>query len=802
MNRFIAHYRKNDQVAQTVKMHLVEAAVLCRCFAEKIGLPEAGELIGLLHDLGKYSELFQAYIRSATGLYNPGDKNYIDPIANRGKIDHSTAGAQWIWRKFQQYGLQGELVGQILALCLASHHGGLIDCLTPDGENNFIRRMNKDASKTHLSECEKSVDADIRQRCRKLAINSLIAACCQNLLKLCAPQDSELVRSFKLGMWSRFLFSCLIDADRIDSADFENPQNRKIRSSRKVDWQPAVQRLENKIANFPLKNKIDPIRKSISDQCWRKGAVQQGIYSLTVPTGGGKTYASMRFALHHAHEHQLDHIIYIIPFTSIIEQNAEVIREVLEKEGDAFPWVLEHHSNLEPEEQSWQDRIVAENWDAPIIFTTMVQFLDVLFSGGTRGARRLHQLARSVLVFDEIQTLPIKCVHLFCNAINFLVSHTDTTILLCTATQPLLNKLKFPEKGSIEIPRENELVDDVSGLFADLKRVDIVNRVRPEGWGEGHIADLAVIELESKGSCLVIVNTKDWARRLYEACGARVDKGVLFHLSTSLCPAHRKKILAQIRHCLDKKLPVLCVSTQLIEAGVDVDFASVIRFLAGLDSIAQAAGRCNRNGEGETAAVHIVNPCDEKIDMLEDIKTGRDKALRIISENRVTDLLDPDLMDKYFAYYFYERGDEMDYPVSAEQAGRTDSLLSLLGDNHNNIGRQQGALRLQQSFGTAGKIFKAINAPTRAVIVPFEEGEKIISGLCADYEPARAYDLLKKAQQYSVNVFPNVWQKLKETGAVIPVQKGEEIYYLDERFYDPDFGLATKEVSPMKIQTA
>jgi len=395
----------------------------------------------------------------------------------------------------------------------------------------------------------------------------------------------------------------------------------------------------------------------------------------------------------------------------------------------------------------------------------MVQFLDVLFSGGTRGTRRMHQLARSVLVFDEIQTLPIKCVHLFCNAINFLVSQTDTTVLLCTATQPLLDKLKFPEKGIIEITGENELVDDVSSLFADLKRVDIINRVRPEGWGKEQIADLAISELKSKGSCLVLVNTKLWARRLYEACAAEIDKGVLFHLSTSLCPAHRKKILAQVRQRLEEKLPVLCVSTQLIEAGVDVDFASVIRFLAGLDSIAQAAGRCNRNGDGDRAAVHVVNPSDEKIDMLEDIKVGRDKALRIISENRDVDLLDPNLMNQYFAYYFYERGDEMDYPITAGQAGRTDSLLSLLGDNHNNIGRQQGVLRLQQSFGTAGKIFKAINAPTQAVIVPFEEGEEIISGLCADYEPAKAYALLKKAQQYSVNVFPNVWRRLKEAGA-------------------------------------
>ncbi|XCN73173.1 MAG: hypothetical protein Q3M24_23380 [Candidatus Electrothrix aestuarii] len=295
------------------------------------------------------------------------------------------------------------------------------------------------------------------------------------------------------------------------------------------------------------------------------------------------------------------------------------------------------------------------------------------------------------------------------------------------------------------------------------------------------------------------MNTKKWAQKLYERCANKVREESIFHLSTSLCPAHRKEILAEVRKRLDKSLPVLCISTQLIEAGVDVDFNSVIRFLAGLDSIAQAAGRCNRNGNLPTAEVIVVNPEEEQIDMLEDIKIGRDKALRIFSEAKDGDLLDPEVMSRYFKYYFYDRADIMSYPLNEKQAGRKDTLLSLLGDNALNTGRTANSIMLQQSFKTAGQVFKAIDAPTQAVIVPYGKGKQIIGELCAEYEPSKAYDLLQQAQQYSVNVFPNIWRKLKEAQAVYPVQPGEEIYCLDKKYYSDNFGLSTEVVSLMDL---
>ncbi len=785
---------------QSVRCHLAAVGNLCRDLSTKVGVPELGELLGLLHDFGKYSEQFQAYIKSATGIYNPDlDDDYVDTKVVRGTIDHSTAGAQWLWQLSCNYGEAGKLIGQILALCLASHHGGLIDSLDADGHNIFSRRMVKEDEKTHLSECRKNADGAILQRLNELSRPEILQSLLPQISAILnKPGQPLLVGWFKVGLLVRFLYSCLIDADRIDSADHENPQNKIIRQNIAVNWQIAVERLEEQLAALPFKHEIDHLRRDISDQCKKRASDGQGIYSFTVPTGGGKTFSAIRFALHHAQKHKLDRVICIIPYTSIIEQNAEEIRKLIEREEDEFSWVLEHHSNLEPEVQTWQSKLACENWDAPIVFTTMVQFLETLFGGGTRGPRRMHQLAQSVLIFDEIQTLPINCVHLFCNAINFLTDHAGSTVLMCTATQPLLNKLKNPDKGQLTVLSENELIADVGKLFADLKRVQIRNRIKPHGWTEIEIADLAMNEYRAKGSCLVIVNTKDWARRLYVVCNEELGAGSVFHLSTGMCPDQRKEKLAEIKNRLDTGLPVLCISTQLIEAGVDVDFASVIRFLAGLDSIAQAAGRCNRNGRQTMAEVFVVNPAEEKIGQLTDICEGRDKALRIFNETADEDLLTPETMAQYFSYYFYQRADDMDYKVSAKEAGRGDSLLNLLGDNRNNVGKTS-PLALRQSFKTAGNIFKAIDAPTQAVIVPFKRGKFIISDLCAEQNPDRIRQLLKEAQQYSVNVFPNVWRKLLQEQAVHSVRDGI-FYYLDERYYSEKFGLATEVVADFEPQ--
>ena len=791
---FIAHVRATDKAEQSVASHLLEVAEIAKQLATKINVPEAGELIGLLHDFGKYSQSFQNYIQSGTGLIDPDSEAFVNAGALKGKIDHSTAGAQWIWQALSKYGKNGEgkLCGQILSLCIASHHSGLIDCLKPEGTNGFNQRINKEDVKSHLAECNQNADTQIVEQAQRLADKPLMFAMLTQIKLLMQNEQhgqeiSDTIKHFYIGFWTRFLFSCLIDADRINSADFETPTNASYRNN-VVAWDTAIERLEIFLkAQQTNKSPINEIRNNISNTCKNRAQDAQGIYTLTVPTGGGKTYASLRYALHHAKKHGLERIIYIIPYTSIIEQNARAIRNVLEHDGDEYPWVLEHHSNLEPENQTWHSKLAAENWDAPIVLTTMVQFLETLFSGGTRGVRRLHQLANSVIIFDEIQSLPINCTHLFCNALNFLSAYAKTTAVLCTATQPVLDQLHSSHKGQLLIPKQNELIADVGELF----------KTKVEGWSLDEIAELALSEFKDKGNCLVIVNTKAWAQALYQQCAETVGEDSLFHLSTHQCSAHRSELFKKMRDRLDKQLPVLCFSTQLIEAGVDIDFASVIRFLAGLDSIAQAAGRCNRNGRLETAIVHVVNPTKETIDQLIDIKVGQEKTKRVFSEVDSNDLLAPETMALYFKYFFYERADQMAYPLTEKQAGRTDSLLNLLSENKFNISGNV-PMHLKQSFMTAGNAFKAIDAPTQSVIVPYGEGEELIADLCGlakDFEPKRYYACLKRAQKFSVNVFPNVWRKLQDQHAVIEIHPGEGVYYLDKTYYSTEFGLSLEPVN-------
>ncbi len=631
---YLAHQRKLDRAEQSLEDHLLGVAEIAKSFATKICLSEQGEVIGLLHDLGKYSKEFQIYFRSAVGLINPDEDDYVDARGLKGKVDHSTAGAQLLWEELSKQGQLGQIAGQILALCIASHHSGLIDCLSSDakslGEDTFTRRMRKLDDRTHLKEASNNMDALIAKRFRELATSpSLIEGLKESISQLMrtdldliqTASDRNAVTQFKIGLLVRLLFSCLIDADRINTADFESPEAAAKRLNGKYsEWDRLIDRLEEHLRRFTDQYPIDEFRRRISHQCSESAARDRGIFTLTVPTGGGKTLASLRFALRHAKKWNMDRVIYVIPFTSIIDQNAEVVRKILEPSGSGVEQgsvVLEHHSNITPEEQTWKAKILSENWDAPVVYTTNVQLLETLFGAGTRGARRMHQLANAVIVFDEIQTLPVNCIHLFCNAINFLVEHCGSTVVMCTATQPLLDRVE-PSKGALRIAAGSEIMPAVAKLFEDLKRVEVVNSRKPGGWANEEIARLALDEADQSDSCLVIVNTKKSAQALYELC--QDAKSVpIYYLSTNMCAAHRKKRLGEIRERLDNSERLLCISTQLIEAGVDIDFGSVIRFVAGLDSIAQAAGRCNRNGRSRLGRVHIVNPSDESVDMLKDI---------------------------------------------------------------------------------------------------------------------------------------------------------------------------------------
>ena len=820
-SRYIAHVRKSDGQPQSLQTHLRETAEIAKLLASKLDLDQAGELLGLMHDFGKYSRKFQKYIHDETGLFNP-DLDDEESTPNGSKVDHSTAGAQWVYRELRKFGAAqgiGELFGQMLGLCIASHHGeGLIDCLDGEGNPKWIERFNKTDELTHLAECERNADEVIRQKAHELAGENLI----RSLLKAVKPiiSDStinEKIKEFYLGCLTRFLFSCLIDADRINSSDFEREAQKEVRRlAEKPDWQSAIDKLEVKLAGFENRpaeeiKPIDEIRRRISDDCLKRAVDSQGIYTLTVPTGGGKTLASLRYALHHAQKHNLDRIIYIIPYTSIIDQNAQAVREILGED-----WVLEHHSNLEPEKQSWQDKLLSENWDKPIVFTTMVQFLDAWFGGGTRGARHIHPMTNAVLIFDEIQTLPVKCVHLFCNVLNWLTTFGKSTAVLCTATQPLLGKSglqNFPEdkrgaitaRGLLRLPENAEIMgkhQDLDKLFEELSRVEIRFNEKAGGWNVDEAGAFLLEQFATTPSCLFIVNTKKWAQELYQYCQRQnVPPEVLFHLSTNQCAAHRKAIFDTIKARLEKKQPVICISTQLIEAGVDISMACVIRALGGLDSIAQAAGRCNRHKEVDKGLVYVLNLQEQDFTrILPDIQAGKTHAERVFRDFAGQDILQPAAMELYFEYYFYQRSDEMAYSIKNSATG---SLLDWLSDNalnpygEKNNKRSKPLPLLMQSFKSAGRAFQAIDAPTHAVIVPYGEGAELIAKLCGEWDPKEMHRTLQKAQRYSVNVFPNVWGKLQKENALHETIEGSGIYYLKGRPYNDDFGLSVDETSDM-----
>jgi CRISPR-associated endonuclease/helicase Cas3 len=451
--------------------------------------------------------------------------------------------------------------------------------------------------------------------------------------------------------------------------------------------------------------------------------------------------------------------------------------------------------------------VLAENWDAPVVFTTAAQVLETLFAAGTRAVRRMHALANAVIVFDEVQTLPIRTIHLFNNAVNFLAEQCGSSIVLCTATQPLLDRVD-KAKGAIRLASDAELMRDPAAMFCALKRFEAFNETKkPGGWQPAEVAELAVAETLNEGSCLVVVNTKRDALTIYASCKARLkalhenlEDGCLVHLSTHMCPAHRLKKLSAMKSALEENRRVLCVSTQLIEAGVDIDFATVVRDLAGLDSIMQAAGRCNRNGKRSSGKVYIVKLAAVLPKGLGEIANARNITERILDEWKDAmgeapfELSDPQQMRDFFNYYFFDRQHLMDYKVKHPPAERDDTLLRMLGRNGMAVAdgsqphpRPGG---LTQSFMSAAREFRAIDSITQGVVVPFgKTGEDTINLLCSTRDLNEQFRLLRRTQQFTVNLFRHEIETLQQMGALYEAQPGTGVLCLRPDFYSEEFGL-------------
>ncbi len=784
----MAHISCDGRV-QTLSDHLSSVSNICREYCSDIGLSEVGFICGLVHDLGKTSNEFQEYLL--------GNTRY-----KRGDIDHSTAGAQFLstmgcdwFDYYKQSPLNAKLCEDsmnVIELCILSHHSGLINCLSVDGDDRFSKRLNKelglDNSKLIFEKMDPFVTDGVREH-----LPSAIEELSDKINEIVkTTEKTTQFRSkcyFRVGLLSRYILSCLIDADHQDTRSFTD--NMNITLSKSQSWDVLCSRFDEYNKKLDSDGNVNKIRQQVSEECYLKSSCNTGVYTLSVPTGGGKTLASLRFALNHAKKNGLNRIIYVIPYTSIIDQNAQVMRNVLEKDGDKI--VLEYHSNIEMNDDElsvW--KYYSDSWNAQIIVTTMVQYLNTLFASGSSNIKKMHNLSKSVLIFDEIQTLPIKCTYMFNESVNFLSSVCGSTILLCTATQPLLSKV---EKFPLIIETDGELMSEPKHLDNQLKRCE-AQYINPEkSMSSEEIVDFVVKKSELFNSILIVTNTKRAAAEIFNGLNNRnCTEHNLFHLSTNMCPAHRKSVLKNVKQSLlDEK--TICVSTQLIEAGVDLDFQCVIRMLAGIDSITQAAGRCNRNGQLDHMGSVYVIKSEEKISSLIDISKGRRCSQDVLRE--FSDPLSPDALSRYYEYYFFERSCDMGYPN-----GNT-TLFELLSTNKDSkelyTSRTGNKIKrmLVQSFKEGNTLFKVIEE-NDTVIVPYDQNSKdLIARLCAESGKYDLYETIRDLQKYSINVYDVT--KLTNSGIVKEIVPESGIFVLVEGYYDERLGMSRTPVNKAMI---
>lgn len=730
MRDYIAHIKKNEsgefEKPHTLHEHLAGVAQLCSKYSKKFGFGEIGKLIGLLHDAGKASNAFQERIR-LTSCFDV--EAHLEGKTPK-HVDHSSAGAQMICE------ISGEQLGRMFSYAIAGHHAGL-----PNG---------LDETDSHLTKRLKKPVEDYRSNFDTLDL--LIQT--HGIEKLPFRKGSD---GFTLMFLIRMLFSCLVDSDFIDTEAYMQPERFSLREM-PYEFSSLYDRLNSFIVDIAKEKKktnstIAVERAKILDNCKLFAEQTPGFFSLTVPTGGGKTLSSMAFALRHAQLHQKSRIIYVIPYTSIIEQNAAVFRSAL---GDEV--ILEHHSNFDPENETPQSRISSENWGAPVVVTTNIQFFESLFASKTSKCRKLHNISNSVIVLDEAQMLPPDYLKPTIRVIQELVDGFGCSIVLCTATQPALEKRNEFKMGINNI---RHIITKPEELYEKFKRVNV-------SVIKNQLSDkyLSAKLIENK-QVLCIVNTRKQARLLFELMGKEEGH---FHLSTYMCPKHRSNVLSEIKRRLDDKKICRLVSTQLIEAGVDISFPVVYRAETGIDSIAQAAGRCNREGEvkqGQVYVFHSETPPPPGM-----LRQSADQGKITLSHHQ-KDPIGLDAVYEYFRRYYWQRT-EINGLDKKKIIQRCDEDLG----------------RLNFPFKDVSKEYCLIENNTRSIIIPWDEGESLINRIeSRPLFPDRL--VLRKLQRYTVAVHSKVFLELKLAGAIRNIFNDGALWILENKsLYSGEIGLS------------
>jgi len=728
---YVAHAKAGE--IHPLEDHLREVAKLAATFAREFGAEDWAHVAGLWHDIGKYRPAFQAYIRRGTGL---------DPDAhierdNNPQTNHASSGAIYARRKL------GGPQHLPVSYLIAGHHTGLPDYETGDAPGAPLH--------------------EILQRDKKLEAEMRKENIPQDILDAAAPNTICRGGPDGFHLWVRMLFSCLVDADFLDTERFYSPETSRARKQTHEfgEMLECFNAHMNKLQKDATASEVNRMRADLLSQCREASRRPAGIFSMTIPTGGGKTLSSLAFALEHAVKRQKRRIIYAIPYTSIIDQTANVFRDIFSSFDNL---IVEHHSNIEPDKESEENhwsRLATENWDAPLVVTTTVQLFESLFAARTSRCRKLHNLANSIIILDEVQLLPVRYLDSLRRVIGLLSEHYGVTFVLSTATPTGLSEQTSPfGKKLLAGLNGAEIIENPKPYYEKLKRVryelpaDLT--VRLPDW-ESLAEELAQLE-----SVLVVVNKRQDAQDLLAAMPA----GTL-HLSALMCAAHRSKVIEEIRGRLKSNRPTRVVSTQLVEAGVDLDFPVVYRALAGLDSIIQSAGRCNREGRLDSGRVVVfVSPTNPPPGAISQAIGSTIPTLKL---NAADNIDQPEVIEHYFSHLFQQ--------ISSADADKLNRLLVSEADE----------LRVQ--FRTAAQNFRMIDdRHSHTVYVRYDEdAEKLLEQL-RDY-PTR--ELLRALQRYSVTVYDYQLREMFERGTVEEISPG---YFAQSVVgkYDATTGLRVK----------
>lgn len=717
--QYISHLRQEGDgrwVFQSNEEHSAGVAKLAGDFAADFGMRTWGEVLGLLHDKGKERKSFQQYIRRESG-YEPS-------LRQAGEHYHSFVGAAIAREKF------GKSADIFITNPILSHHTGLRD----------VYAISRDI--------EKGIPSDV-----DAATPSLPALKGIQLAAAPAAEDFHHI--------ARQLFSCLVDADRLDTERFMNPDAAAIRGGKATlaDLLPKLNDYLEKLAAKASETEVNRIRQQVQQRCAETATMVQGVYSLTVPTGGGKTLSSLVWAMRHAVQHGLRRVIIAIPYTSIIVQTAEILRKIFGEEN-----VLEHHSAVDADSMDDEQRLkwesATENWDYPIVVTTNVQLFESMISNRASDCRKLHNITKSVIILDEAQTLPTQYLAVIVATLRTYQKLFHVSILLTTASQPVLTG---DIEGSQDVVKGLDTVSEI--IPTDYQLHDRLRRVRLEIDYNAHTYDEVAELLMAHKRVLCIVNTRRDARELF----SRLPKeGVTLHLSKTMCAEHIRQTIGKVKEALadEREEVIRVVATQLVEAGVDIDFPVVFRQEAGLDSVLQAAGRCNREGRLPISTTHVFSLAKEHNLPDGDI-THANNARRALPSG--SDWFSPETMKLYF-HQLYSQKENFD----------KDEVNKGLCHNPKND---------YILFETAAKNFHYIDDLSKTVFVKWGEGEALIEALKQNHD----YGLMKRLSRYGVNVSQWELDKLRAMGVVEKLQneQNEMLVVAYASQYDPDVGLMT-----------